>query len=946
MKKVIFTIANDAYIHQVDALYESFRKFTNIDEVDFIWVRVERVGEPIRDYGINSSEILNRTLATYSQYSITEAATSIKPRVFRYLFDRKLYDQVIYLDPDIKLYCDANWLFKEFVDFNVVLTPHLLTPYKDEAAPTDLQILKSGSYNLGFLYLQKSPNSKEFINWWTEKTLTDCLETKIDGVFTDQKWCEFATSFIDNSKVYRHPGCNVAYWNIHERRITNNNGKYSVNGEDLIFMHFSGVSSIGEKKLSKHSNRDINYITQDATILYEDYKNELKAFKSKILSKWSYDVKVGYSDTYLNVTMRHALNDIFRSNPWKMLNVNRDDDVVKLICETNGREIPAFIKALLSERKDVAKVYMPDIISGNILPLLEWIKTSGKNELPGIEHLPILVKPHTFIQKLVAIYSKRTDLQLAYPFAFSSVNHFFKFSEWIKNSLSKEYDIKFSVNNIARDSGVSALIKIDNILVIRPDLKSGLALMAPGAAGRLLSWLNSNGGIRNYLTDEERVFIETAIKTSEVTIDWRIKLRCLNLSLASAAKLVFTDDDLVDFDLKEVKNLLKTENIKLLEFIKDWLTTNEYKVKFNYFSYSYASSGLGIAARNMIKLLSEHKVMMNNIPIPSALDLSDSVLNAVDLLTYENNLNKKPNVGDINFYHCNFDVVKRLDLNERCINLIYAAWEIELVTEDIKANINKFDIVFAPSKFVKEIYDKQSNNVHLLSHNIGHYSISKNKRNDSIINFGYFFDVASVVDRKNPYFLIETFEKFNQIYNNSRLILKVNRAKSNSSQFAKLLSRVIDLKFIHLVVDNLNDEEMENLWSSIDVYVSPHRSEGFGLTILEAMQRDIPVIATGYGGICNELPKNAYFGIGYNLEPIAPGNYPYSVDGHWANPLSDSLLSGMKKMLKPDVRKIYKLNAKEFISRRYSNTYVGDQFFKSMLSIKSKFDILNSNPES
>ncbi|WP_164177193.1 glycosyltransferase, partial [Streptococcus pneumoniae] len=36
-------------------------------------------------------------------------------------------------------------------------------------------------------------------------------------------------------------------------------------------------------------------------------------------------------------------------------------------------------------------------------------------------------------------------------------------------------------------------------------------------------------------------------------------------------------------------------------------------------------------------------------------------------------------------------------------------------------------------------------------------------------------------------------------------------------------------------------------WSSIDIYVSLHHAEGFGLTVAEAMARGIPVVATGAG---------------------------------------------------------------------------------------------------
>jgi len=238
MKRAIFTIANDAYAHQVASLRESFEKYTLPDSIDFYWIRLERNGEKPHKWCINSSEILGRTLACYSQYSIVEAATAIKPRVFRSLFNASDYDELMYIDPDIVFYQDINKLFEELKDCDAGLTPHLLTPYQDDEAPTDLQILKSGSYNLGFLFLRNSKETNEFLNWWIDKTLFDCMEVKIEGVFTDQKWCEYIPSFIPNTKIIKSAGWNVAYWNLHERRIYESNGVYYVNNELLAYAFF------------------------------------------------------------------------------------------------------------------------------------------------------------------------------------------------------------------------------------------------------------------------------------------------------------------------------------------------------------------------------------------------------------------------------------------------------------------------------------------------------------------------------------------------------------------------------------------------------------------------------------------------------------------------------------------------------------------------------------
>ena len=49
-----------------------------------------------------------------------------------------------------------------------------------------------------------------------------------------------APVFFDGVHVLHHPGCNVAYWNLHERSLTVTGESYRVNEvAPLVFFHFS-----------------------------------------------------------------------------------------------------------------------------------------------------------------------------------------------------------------------------------------------------------------------------------------------------------------------------------------------------------------------------------------------------------------------------------------------------------------------------------------------------------------------------------------------------------------------------------------------------------------------------------------------------------------------------------------------------------------------------------
>lgn len=130
-------------------------------------------------------------------------------------------------------------------------------------------------------------------------------------------------------------------------------------------------------------------------------------------------------------------------------------------------------------------------------------------------------------------------------------------------------------------------------------------------------------------------------------------------------------------------------------------------------------------------------------------------------------------------------------------------------------------------------------------------------------------------------------EVFKSIFKNNSdvgLVVKVSNPDSLNYGYQELMGSIGDCSNIYLIEKNFTKEDVYGLYDSCDVYVSLHRSEGFGLVIAENMLIGKPVICTGYSGnldFCNK--KNSLL-IPYELVPVYPGEYIMDGNYEWADP--------------------------------------------------------------
>ncbi|MCS7060235.1 MAG: glycosyltransferase [Anaerolineae bacterium] len=87
-----------------------------------------------------------------------------------------------------------------------------------------------------------------------------------------------------------------------------------------------------------------------------------------------------------------------------------------------------------------------------------------------------------------------------------------------------------------------------------------------------------------------------------------------------------------------------------------------------------------------------------------------------------------------------------------------------------------------------------------------------------------------------------------------------------------------------LIEETLDRPHVNALYHLADAYVSLHRSEGFGLTIAEAMRVGKPVIATDYSGPRDFLNQSNGYPVRYRLVELEQDYGPYQAGNVWAEP--------------------------------------------------------------
>ncbi len=764
-----FSQHNDGEIFVL--LTDKINGYFNPKHEKFTLVEIEAIKDKIRDFD-----------RFCFQYNITELNTAVKPFFLEHLFEKYPLQKLIFFDPDILITHNLNELFRLLDEFSIVITPHITQPFRDSYKPAEIEILKAGIYNLGFIGLAHRESTKILLKWWKRCLERYCRMDVESGLFVDQKWMDFIPAFFKDVFILRDERYNVAYWNLHYRKACMERKDILVNGKPVHFMHFSGFNPLDINSISRHQDRfnlkDLNHMRP----VFEVYKNKL--------------INNGYND----------------SKNWPSV-FNYFD---------NGIEIKDIFKKIYWEIDEAAKHKLgnPFVTQGKNT-FLHWLNDGIDSKKPVITRL------------MYEVYKRRMDVQRVYPDMFGSDRE--AFFEWFLTSGKREYGfddffLKASTSN-ARCGYLSRAV-----------FKSGIIYK-----------------IRNIV----KIFFKKMFKNNPLLLN---RLKMLEMRLH-----------------KRINNFLG-QLFKVKAYRPD--ETNRKK-GVNVLGYLTAELGVGEGARASIKCLKSIGVNL------SLVNITTHSWSRQNNFTFSEFSNDNPYY--INLIHVNADMLARLysekgqDYFRNKYNIGFWFWELFDFPDEWLDRFIYCNEIWVPSGFVLKSISKKSpvpvyripcavvlddfKDVDRSYFGLGH---------DDFI-FLFMFDFLSYFERKNPLSIIQAFKEAFSPSEKVRLIIQCYNSQSNPQAMERMKQDINGFN-IGIIDRYLERKEINTLLSLCDVYISLHRSEGFGFTMAEAMFLGKPVIATGYSG--NTDFMNAYnsYLVKYKLVEIEKDIGPYKKGCVWAEP--------------------------------------------------------------
>lgn len=358
---------------------------------------------------------------------------------------------------------------------------------------------------------------------------------------------------------------------------------------------------------------------------------------------------------------------------------------------------------------------------------------------------------------------------------------------------------------------------------------------------------------------------------------------------------------------------------------------SEHPFGINLCGYIRGDFGIGEACRSLAEIIETQDIPMTIV------EVANENVHSYGNTTWESKITNTFPYG-INLMYTNAGGM--LPFMESCspqafqgrYNIGYWAWELPELPDEWVPLFSRLDEVWTLSEFAAEaIRAKSPIPVFSLPPSVEVKEIDPSltrkdfELTEDTFVFLTMYDVNSVIQRKNPQAVVDAFLQAFEGNSKVALLVKANMpAGAGTEEDFAFLNKLRQYENIRVFTAPLPKAKVNALIDMCDVFVSLHRSEGFGLGPAEAMYLGKPVVITGWSGNMEYSRADACYPVKYSLVKIEKDYYMYKKGMTWAEPDIEDASLGMKKLFEDEeYYNSLATKAKEVIRTQFSPQCIG-----------------------